>query len=218
MLDEPYVCKLNEDSITYLKQLLSPLIPYLSLYTTSKHLTLCTLLWSMVVILSGYLARFNRYWLLLSVMALMGHVVTDLLDGAMSIYENDGLEKWNFFMDHLLDFVFAISIFVGLALYFYKRQTTMILPLFIIFAMIIINMAASFLLIVERGLDLGINIQGCFTFNIFHMHLIMVIFYIYVMLNRKKTNTMWAWVIATIISMLTVFNIYKRQDELQSNA
>jgi len=214
MSDEPYVCKLNEDSILYLKQALSPLIPYLSQYTTSKHLTLCTLLWSFLVILSGYLARFNKYWLILSIMALMGHVVTDLLDGALSSYQNDGLEKWNFFMDHLLDFVLAISIFVGLAVHFYKRQTAMILPLFIIFIMIIINMAASFLLIVERGLDLGINIQGCFAFNIFHMHLVMVLFYIYVMMYRKRTSTLWAWIIASIISLLTVYNIYKRQDDL----
>lgn len=214
MSDEPYVCKLNEDSIMYLKQLLSPLIPYLSQYTTSKHLTLCTLLWSFLVILSGYLARFNRYWLILSIMALMGHVVTDILDGAMSSYQNDGLEKWNFFMDHLLDFVLAISIFVGLAVHFYKRHTAMIIPLFIIFTMIIINMAASFLLIVERGLDLGINIQGCFAFNIFHMHLIMVLFYIYVMMYRKRTNTLWAWIIASIISLLTIYNVYKRQDDL----
>jgi hypothetical protein len=147
-------------------------------------------------------------------MALMGHVVTDLLDGALSSYQNDGLEKWNFFMDHLLDFVLAISIFVGLAVHFYKRQTAMILPLFIIFIMIIINMAASFLLIVERGLDLGINIQGCFAFNIFHMHLVMVLFYIYVMMYRKRTSTLWAWIIASIISLLTVYNIYKRQDDL----
>lgn len=217
MSDEPYVCKLNEDSIIYLKQLLSPLIPYLSEYTTSKHLTLCTLIWSILVILSGYLARFNKYWLIVSIIALMGHVITDLLDGAMSIYQGDGLEKWNFFMDHLLDFVFAISIFVGLSLYFYKKHTKMIIPIFIIFTMIIINMAASFLLVVERGLDLGIKIQGCFAFNIFHMHIVLTLFYIYVMMNGKKTNVLWAWIVASIVSLLTIFNVYKRQDDLAHN-
>lgn len=217
MSHEPYVCKLNEDSIIYLKQLLSPIIPYLSEYTTSKHLTLCTLLWSILVILSGYLARFNKYWFIVSIIALMGHVVTDILDGAMSTYQGDGLEKWNFFMDHLLDFVFAISIFVGLSLYFYKKHTKMIIPLFIIFTMIIINMAASFLLVVERGLDLGIKIQGCFAFNIFHMHIVLTLFYIYVMMNGKRTNVLWAWIIASIVSILTILNVYKRQDDLVNN-
>lgn len=214
MSSEPYVCKLNEDGIKYIKHLLSPLIPYLSQYTTSKHLTLCTLLWSILVIAAGYLARYNKYWMLLSIVALMGHVITDLLDGAMSAYQDDGLEKWNFFMDHLLDFVFAICIFVGLSTYFYKRQNTVILPLFIIFAMIIINMAASFLLIVERGLDLGINVQGCFAFNIFHMHLIMIVFYMSIMLCHKRISALWVWIIAILISVLTVYNIYQRQQDL----
>lgn len=214
MSTEPYVCKLNEDGIQYLKQLLSPLIPYLSQYTTSKHLTLCTLLWSLVVVIVGYLARQNKYWMLLAIVALVGHVVTDLLDGAMSTYQDDGLEKWNFFMDHLLDFVFAISIFAGLAIYFYRRQTTLILPLFIIFTMVIINMAASFLLIVERGLDLGINVQGCFAFNIFHMHFIMMIFYTSIIVSRKRVSASWVWVIAILISVLTTYNIYNRQKDL----
>jgi phosphatidylglycerophosphate synthase len=212
--NEPYVCKINEDGIRFVKHILSPLIPYLSKYTTSKQLTLCTLLWCLLVIVSGFLARHNKYWLSLSIFALLGHIVTDVLDGALSTYQNDGLEKWNFFMDHILDFIFTISVFVGLVMYFYKKQTIAILPLFIIFAMVVVNMAASFLLIVERGLDLGINVHECFAFNIFHLHLIMVIFYIYIMMCHKRINIVWIWVVAFILTLLTVYNIYKRQADL----
>lgn len=212
--NEPYVCKLNEDGIKYIKHILSPLIPYLSSFTTSKQLTLCTLVWCLLVIVSGFLARHNKYWLTLSIFALLGHVVTDVLDGALSTYQNDGLEKWNFFMDHILDFVFTISVFVGLVIFFYKKQTFIIVPLFIIFTMVAVNMAASFLLIVERGLDLGIQVHECFAFNIFHLHFIMIVFYIYVMTCHKRINIMWVWIVAFMVTLLTVYNIYKRQAEL----
>jgi len=212
--NEPYVCKLNEDGIKYVKNTLSPLIPYLSNITTSKQLTLCTLLWCLLVIVSGLLARHNKYWLSLSIFAILGHIVTDVLDGALSTYQNDGLEKWNFFMDHILDFVFAISVFVGLVLFFYKKQSIVVVPLFIIFAMVIVNMAASFLLIVERGLDLGINVHKCFAFNIFHLHVMLVIFYTYTMLCHKRINIIWVCIVAFMVTMLTLYNIYERQNEL----
>jgi phosphatidylglycerophosphate synthase len=213
---EPYVCKINEEGIVYIKSILKTLIPLLSEYVTSPQLTLCTLLWSIIIILSGYMARKNRWWLMVSIIALIGHFITDLLDGEMSIYQNDGLDKWNFFMDHLLDFILAISVFIGLALYFTKHNNKLILPLFIIFSLLIINMAASFLLVAEKGLDLGITINGCFTFNIFHMHVVLIAFYIIIIAFRKlKIKQLWIWLIAIFIGWLTVFNIYKKQDDLK---
>jgi hypothetical protein len=212
---EPYVCKLNEDSINRIKEMLTPLIPKLSQYFTSQHMTLFTLLWSLILVASGFLARRHKYWFLVSIISLVGHVITDLLDGEMSLYLNDGLQKWNFFMDHLLDFVLTISVFIGLSLYFYRRNTKVILPIFMIFTMIIINMAASFLLVAEKGLDLGIKVHECLVFNIFHMHILLTIFYIFIMLS-KKINGMWLWFLALFIACLTAFNIYMKQEELKN--
>lgn len=216
MLDkEPYVCKINEDSILYIKQFLKLFIPFLSKYVNSTQLTFCTLLWSTLIILSGYLARRNRLWLLLSIISLIGHFITDLLDGEMSAYQNDGLEKWNFFMDHLLDFILTIAVFTGLVLMFYKKNTTILFPLFIIFALTIINMAASFLLIAEKGLDLGIQWNDCFTFNIFHMHLIMIIFYILNIIFKRGITSIHIYPLVLLIGSITSYNIYKKQDDLK---
>jgi phosphatidylglycerophosphate synthase len=215
MDNEPYVCKVNEQSIMKTKNMLKVLLPYLSNYLNSTHLTLCTLLWSIFIVLAGYLSRKNTLWLLLSIFALIGHFVTDLLDGEMSLYQKDGLEKWNFFMDHLLDFVLAIAIFVGFVLQYYKRQTQILLPLFIIFTLIIINMAASFLLVAENGLDLGIKIHECLTFNIFHMHIILIIFYLVNIIFKKKINTMFIWFLTALMGIITIYNIYKKQKELR---
>jgi phosphatidylglycerophosphate synthase len=212
---EPYVCKLNEHSISNIKNTLKLLLPYLSNYLNSTQLTLCTLLWSFLIILAGYLSRNNQLWLLLSIFALLGHVVTDLLDGEMSLYQNDGLEKWNFFMDHLLDFVLAIAIFIGLLLQYYKKHTHILFPLFAIFILIIINMAASFLLIAEKGLDLGIKVHECLTFNIFHMHIILIVFYLINIVFKKKINAVYIWILTVMVGVITIYNIYKKQQELR---
>jgi phosphatidylglycerophosphate synthase len=166
-------------------------------------------------VLSGYLARQNRLWLLLSIIALLGHFITDLLDGEMSLYQNDGLEKWNFFMDHLLDFILTIAVFIGLVLMYYKKNTTILFPLFIIFALIIINMAASYLLIVEKGLDLGVQWNDCFTFNIFHMHFILVIFYIVNIIFKKRIKPLYIYPLVLLIASITMYNIYKKQEDLK---
>ena len=207
---EPYVCKINENSILYIKNVLKLLIPFLSNYVKSTQLTLCTLLWSLIIIISGYLSRNNKIWLLLSIFSLIGHFITDLLDGEMSIYQNDGLEKWNFFMDHLLDFILTIAVFLGLVLFYYKKHTQILFPLFLIFALTIINMAASFLLVAEKGLDLGIQINNCFTFNIFHMHVLLIVFYVINILSKKRLNVTYVWFLALFIGVITIFNIYTK--------
>lgn len=212
---EPYVCKINENSILYIKNVLKLLIPFLSNYVKSTQLTLCTLLWSLIIIISGYLSRNNKIWLLLSIFSLIGHFITDLLDGEMSIYQNDGLEKWNFFMDHLLDFILTIAVFLGLVLFYYKKHTQILFPLFLIFALTIINMAASFLLVAEKGLDLGIQINNCFTFNIFHMHVLLIVFYVINILSKKRLNVTYVWFLALFIGVITIFNIYTKQQELR---
>lgn len=212
---EPYVCKINEDSILYVKQFLKLFIPFLSKHVNSTQLTFCTLFWSILIIISGYLARTNRLWLFLSIISLIGHLITDLLDGEMSLYQNDGLEKWNFFMDHLLDFILTIAVFIGLVLMFYKKNTIILFPLFIIFAMTIINMAASFLLIAEKGLDLGIQWNDCFTFNIFHMHLIMIIFYILNIIFKKRIKAIYLYPLVLLIGSITLYNIYTKQADLK---
>jgi hypothetical protein len=138
-----------------------------------------------------------------------------LLDGAMSSYKNDGLEKWNFFMDHLLDFVLVIAVFLGLSIFFYKRNTKMILPIFVVFVLIMINMVASFLMIAEKGLDLGIKLSNCFAFNIFHMHILLIVVYTLLIIFKGKLKTLYFWFFAIFIGCLTIFNIYKKQDELK---
>lgn len=212
---ETYASKLNEESIKCIKNIIAPLVPIASRYFTSQQLTLASLIWSFLLVLSGYLALKNKCWFFVSIFALIMHIITDLLDGCVSEYNNDGMGKWNFFMDHLLDFTLTIAVFLGLALYFYKKNPTMLIWIFISFSLIIVNMVASFLMVSEQGLDLGICLNECFTFNIFHMHFIIILFYVIIMITpTKKLGYGFVMCLSICLFVLTCINIHSKQEKM----
>lgn len=77
------------------------------------HLTLVTILWSVGVVLFGYLAQFSLHWLWASSAMFAGQWFTDSFDGALGRLRDTGIPKWGFYMDHLLDFVFMWCAPVG---------------------------------------------------------------------------------------------------------
>lgn len=77
------------------------------------HLTLLTIVWSVLIPLFGMLARNDIRWLwMVSVMIVMQYV-TDLFDGAVGRTRNTGLVRWGFFMDHFLDYLFLCALIVA---------------------------------------------------------------------------------------------------------
>lgn len=71
------------------------------------HLTMLTVVWSLGLLVFGYLAAGDLRWLFAVSAMVIGQYLTDLFDGAVGRHRNTGLVKWGFFMDHFLDFVFA---------------------------------------------------------------------------------------------------------------
>ncbi len=88
------------------------------LWIEGYHLTLTTLAWSAGMIVFGYLGQYNYNWLWLSCLMLFLQWFTDSFDGALGRYRDTGIPKWGFYMDHLLDFVFSSSIFIGYSFLF----------------------------------------------------------------------------------------------------
>jgi phosphatidylglycerophosphate synthase len=77
------------------------------------HLTLLTIVWSILIPLFGVLARKDIRWLwMVSVMIVLQYI-TDLFDGAVGRTRNTGLVRWGFFMDHFLDYVFLCALIVA---------------------------------------------------------------------------------------------------------
>jgi phosphatidylglycerophosphate synthase len=78
------------------------------------HLTLMTLVWSLVNVVSGFFAKDHLYVLWLVSLMIVLQYLTDLFDGEVGRRRKTGLVKWGFHMDHFLDYVFLSSfVFVG---------------------------------------------------------------------------------------------------------
>lgn len=113
-----------------LKQFLLPKVPpWLETY----HLTMLTLLWSLLIIVFSFLARHHIAWLWVVSFMIFLQYITDLLDGAIGRARDTGLVKWGFYMDHLLDYIFLCSILIGYAILLpdhYKYMLFFVLALF----------------------------------------------------------------------------------------
>jgi len=86
------------------------------------HLTLLTLIWSIGLVLFGYLAHYSLHWLWLSSIMLILQWFTDSFDGALGRNRDFGIPKWGYFMDHFLDYIFMGCLVIGY--YFIADSTT----------------------------------------------------------------------------------------------
>lgn len=75
------------------------------------HLTMLTLVWSILNPLFGLLARHvSLHFLWMVSLMIVCQYITDLFDGAIGRARDTGLIKWGFYMDHFLDYIFLSSL------------------------------------------------------------------------------------------------------------
>jgi len=88
-------------------------VPKIPKCIETYHLTLLTILWSILIIMFGWLARYNIQWFWGASFFIFMQWVTDLFDGELGRQRNTGLVKWGFYMDHFLDYIFLSSILIS---------------------------------------------------------------------------------------------------------
>ena len=88
-------------------------IPRIPKPIMSHHLTYVTIVWSAGTVLFGWLATKNLAWLNGVSVMVFGQWLTDSFDGSLGKFRKQGLVRWGFYMDHLLDFFFAGSIVIA---------------------------------------------------------------------------------------------------------
>ena len=111
----------------YEKQLVRNYVDRIPDGVETYHLTALTLLWSLGVLLFGFLSARWIGWIWGINLMLVLQYFTDLFDGAVGRHRGTGLIKWGFYMDHLLDFIFSGCLVMayammapkGLTLYFF---------------------------------------------------------------------------------------------------
>jgi phosphatidylglycerophosphate synthase len=137
--DKKFGASILHNAETRLKNWLVPMVPK---GVETYHLTVTTVLWSVLIIVFSFFAKYNMHWLWLVSLMIFFQYITDLLDGEIGRRRNTGLIKWGFYMDHFLDYIFLFAILIGYS---------MILPakfhyiLFFILAMFGAFMVNSFL-------------------------------------------------------------------------
>lgn len=126
------------------KKLIDKYTPKFPKWLEGYHLTLMTLIWSIGVIIFGWLARDNRLWLLLSSVMLALQWFTDSFDGALGRYRDTGIPKWGYYMDHFLDYVFMCSLMVGYSFLLEGWEKSIVLMLIPVFGCFMVNSYLAF--------------------------------------------------------------------------
>ncbi|MEO5927767.1 MAG: CDP-alcohol phosphatidyltransferase family protein [Patescibacteria group bacterium] len=87
--------------------------PRVPAWIKSHHLTLASIPISLLIILCSYLGKESIEWLWAVSGLIALQWITDSLDGAVGRLRKEGLIRWGYYMDHLLDFFFLASILIG---------------------------------------------------------------------------------------------------------
>lgn len=108
--------KTNTSLLSPLERRLSPIVlPRIPSWLHTYHLTMLTLVWSLLILGFSYLAATDIRWLWGVSLMIFFQYVTDHYDGKVGKYRNTGLVRWGYYMDHLLDYVFLCSVIIGYA-------------------------------------------------------------------------------------------------------
>jgi len=127
--------KTNTSFLSPLERRLAPIvIPRIPKWLETYHLTLLTLLWSLMILVFSFLAARNLRWLWMVSLMIFLQWVTDHYDGKIGKYRNTGLVRWGYYMDHLLDYVFLCSILIGYAFILPEHSRFQLLLMLALFA------------------------------------------------------------------------------------
>ncbi len=127
--------KTNTSFLAPLERKLAPLvIPRIPSWIETYHLTMLTLLWSLLVMVFSFLAARNIRWLWMVSLAIALQWATDHYDGKIGKYRNTGLVRWGYYMDHLLDYFFLCSILIGYAFILPESSRFQLLLMLALFA------------------------------------------------------------------------------------
>lgn len=127
--------KVNNSFLSPLERRLAPLvIPRIPSWLETQHLTMLTLVWSLLILLFSFLAARNMRWLWMVSVMIALQWVTDHYDGKVGKHRNTGLLRWGYYMDHLLDYFFLCSVILGYAFILPERSRFQLLLMLALFA------------------------------------------------------------------------------------
>ncbi len=126
------------------QRLIRRLVPAVPSFIRSQHLTLASIPISAAIIGFSYLAKSNIHWLWAVSILIVLQWLTDSLDGAVGRARNEGLVRWGYYMDHLLDYFFLGAILIGFMLLLPDHFKWLHFFIFLIFGGFLVNSYLAF--------------------------------------------------------------------------
>jgi len=146
---------LNHFLLGYERKILNACLPLVPSWMSTVHLTLMTIVWCIGIVFFSWLAVTDLIWLWgFSFCVFMQHV-TDMLDGEIGRVRHEGLIKWGFYMDHVLDYAFVCAIMMGYSFLLPLHYSPLVL--------FVLAVIAGFM--VHVFLDFGITHDFKISFN-----------------------------------------------------
>lgn len=137
--------KSNTSFLSPLERWVSPIVlPRIPSWLQTYHLTMLTLIWSLLILGFSYLAGTDIRWLWGVSLMIFFQYVTDHYDGKVGKYRNTGLLRWGYYMDHLLDYVFLCSVIIGYAFILPEASRYQLLFLLAVFAAFAVSAFLAF--------------------------------------------------------------------------
>jgi len=107
----------SKDNTSFMKPLENRLdaivLPRIPAWLGTTQLTMLTVVWCAGIVGFSYLAARDMRWLWAVSAMIFCQYLTDHFDGKVGKYQGAGLERWGYYMDHLLDYFFLASVLVG---------------------------------------------------------------------------------------------------------
>lgn len=126
--------KVNTSFLKPLERRLDPIVlPRIPTWIESHHLTLLTAVWCLGILGFSYLAAKDIRWLWAVSLMIVFQYITDHFDGKLGKYRDAGLERWGYYMDHLLDYFFLASVIIGYAFILPERSRYQLLFMLMLF-------------------------------------------------------------------------------------
>jgi len=108
--------KVNTSFLKPLENRLDAIVlPRIPAWLNTSQLTMLTVAWCAGILGFSYLAVRDLRWLWAVSAMIFCQYLTDHFDGKVGKSRGTGLERWGYYMDHLLDYFFMASVLVGYA-------------------------------------------------------------------------------------------------------
>lgn len=111
----------------------SIVLPRVPAWLNTTQLTMLTVAWCAGIIGFSYLAARDLRWLWAVSAMIFCQYLTDHFDGKVGKYRGAGLERWGYYMDHLLDYFFMASVLIGYAFILPEQSRFQLLIMLVLF-------------------------------------------------------------------------------------